>query len=297
MSARAGRPLDAVGGRSAWVSSQHRRTGPIERARAGPRTACPTTTCCTWGASIATRDATRCSSTSSEYARERDDVTLVLAGPAKMQIPRTPRIRALGYVSGRRAATRCCRTRARSSCLRRTRASASCCWKAWNHAHSGAGQRPLLGARGPGARADGGLSYRSAREFHEALAYLLYRPGRARRARPPGAAPTSSASTAGQPFSPPSNSCCKRCDTARASRPPAVGRLWAKAPTPRRARRLGRTSLDLDHHRDAHPAADAQRGHPVTAAAGAQGVDERGQHARAAGPDRVAERDRAAREV
>ncbi len=50
----------------------------------------------------------------------------------------------------------------------------------------------------------------------------------------------------------------------------------------------------FDDQRDAHAAADAQRRHAEAAAARSQRVHQRGQHARAAGADRMAERDRAA---
>ena len=106
------------------------------------------------------------------YAAEHASPTLVLAGPAKMQIPAHPRIRALGYVSDE----------IRTALLTHTRALivpspfeslSIVLLEAWNH-----GVPALVNARcrvlaGQVTRADGGLYYRSAAEFSEALTYLL----------------------------------------------------------------------------------------------------------------------------
>ena len=106
------------------------------------------------------------------YAAEHASPTLVLAGPAKMQIPSHPRIRALGYVSDEiRTALL---THARALIVPSPFESLSIVLlEAWNH-----GVPALVNARcqvlaGQVTRADGGLYYRSAAEFSEALSYLL----------------------------------------------------------------------------------------------------------------------------
>ena len=58
--------------------------------------------------------------------------------------------------------------------------------------------------------------------------------------------------------------------------------------------RKGRLNLPLDRERDAHAAADAQRGEALAAAATGQFVQQRRQDARARGADRMADGDRAA---
>jgi glycosyltransferase involved in cell wall biosynthesis len=106
------------------------------------------------------------------YASADDAVPLVLAGPAKMQIPAHPRIRALGYVPAdvREALL----THARLLVVPSPYESLSIVLlEAWNH-----GVPALVNARcrvlaGQVSRADGGLSYRSAAEFVEALRFLL----------------------------------------------------------------------------------------------------------------------------
>ena len=106
------------------------------------------------------------------YAGSRHDVTLVLAGPAKMQIPQNPRIRALGYVSDE--VRRALLTYARALIVPSPYESLSIVLlEGWNH-----GVPALVNGRckvlaGQVARADGGLSYRSRAEFQEALSYLL----------------------------------------------------------------------------------------------------------------------------
>ena len=107
-----------------------------------------------------------------EFAATNDEVTLVLAGPAKMQIPAHPRIRALGYVSDE-ARTELL-TNARALIVPSPYESLSIVLlEAWNHgvpAVVNAGCKVLAGQV---RRANGGLTYRSAAEFTEALAYLL----------------------------------------------------------------------------------------------------------------------------
>ena len=107
-----------------------------------------------------------------ELAAKRPDVTLVLAGPTKMQIPSHPRIRALGYVSNE----------VRESLLAHARALVVPSWyeslsivllEAWNH-----GIPALVNGRckvlaGQVRRANGGLYYMFPAEFLEAAEYLL----------------------------------------------------------------------------------------------------------------------------
>jgi glycosyltransferase involved in cell wall biosynthesis len=110
-----------------------------------------------------------------QYAASRSDVTLVLAGPAKMQIPTHPRIRALGYVADE----------VRTALLAHARALVVPSWyeslsivllEAWNH-----GVPALVNGRckvlaGQVTRANGGLYYMFPAEFDEAADYLLRRP-------------------------------------------------------------------------------------------------------------------------
>lgn len=110
-----------------------------------------------------------------EYASSRPDVALVLAGPAKMQIPSNPRILALGYVSNE----------VREALLAHARALVVPSWyeslsivllEAWNH-----GIPALVNGRckvlaGQVRRANGGLYYMFPAEFDEATDFLLNRP-------------------------------------------------------------------------------------------------------------------------
>jgi glycosyltransferase involved in cell wall biosynthesis len=110
-----------------------------------------------------------------EYASSRPDVALVLAGPAKMQIPSNPRILALGYVSNE----------VREALLAHARALVVPSWyeslsivllEAWNH-----GIPALVNGRckvlaGQVRRANGGLYYMFPAEFDEAADFLLNRP-------------------------------------------------------------------------------------------------------------------------
>jgi glycosyltransferase involved in cell wall biosynthesis len=109
------------------------------------------------------------------YAAAGGPIALVLAGPLTMQIPVHPGIRALGYVSDE----------LRRALLSHTRALivpspyeslSIVLLEAWNH-----GVPALVNARckvldGQVRRANGGLSYRSPREFCEGLDYLLSHP-------------------------------------------------------------------------------------------------------------------------
>ena len=106
------------------------------------------------------------------YADTSNDVTLVLAGPAKLQIPAHPQIRALGYVSDE----------VRLGLLANAQALivpspyeslSIVLLEAWNH-----GVPAIVNGRcqvlaGQVRRANGGLAYRSSAEFDEALRYLL----------------------------------------------------------------------------------------------------------------------------
>jgi len=109
-----------------------------------------------------------------EYAATRKDVTLVLAGPAKMQVPDHPQIRALGYVADE----------VRSALLAHARALvvpspfeslSIVLLEAWNY-----GVPALVNGRckvlaGQVTRANGGLYYMFPAEFDEAADYLLTR--------------------------------------------------------------------------------------------------------------------------
>jgi glycosyltransferase involved in cell wall biosynthesis len=101
--------------------------------------------------------------------------TLVLAGPAKMLIPPHPKIRALGYVSDDM----------RTALLARTRALivpspyeslSIVLLEAWNYRVPALVNARCRVLQGQIERANGGLYYRSAAEFSEALAYLLSHP-------------------------------------------------------------------------------------------------------------------------
>jgi len=100
-----------------------------------------------------------------------DDVTMVLAGPAKMRIPEHPRIKALGYVVDdlRRALL----AHARALIVPSPYESLSIALlEGWNY-----GVPAIVNARcavlhGQVRRANGGIPYRSGEEFCEALAYF-----------------------------------------------------------------------------------------------------------------------------
>jgi glycosyltransferase involved in cell wall biosynthesis len=104
-------------------------------------------------------------------AQASDGVTLVLAGPAKMRIPDHPRIKALGYVADdlRRALL----VHARALIVPSPYESLSIALlEGWNY-----GVPAIVNARctvlqGQVRRANGGLPYRSADEFCEAMAYF-----------------------------------------------------------------------------------------------------------------------------
>ena len=110
-----------------------------------------------------------------EYAATRKDVTLVLAGPAKMPVPEHPQIRALGYVSDE----------VRSALLAHASALVVPSWyeslsivllEAWNHAVPALVNGRCKVLAGQVTRANGGLYYMFPSEFDEAANYLLTRP-------------------------------------------------------------------------------------------------------------------------
>lgn len=115
-----------------------------------------------------------------DYFTEYDDgaaaaPTLVLAGPAKMQIPSHPRIRALGYVSDD----------VREALLGSAMALlvpspfeslSIVLLEGWNHAVPALVNAYCAVLRGQVTRANGGLYYRSSAEFAEALDWLLAHP-------------------------------------------------------------------------------------------------------------------------
>ena len=110
-----------------------------------------------------------------EYAATRPDATLVLAGPAKMQIPEHRQIRALGYVSDE----------VREALLAHAQALVVPSWyeslsivllEAWNYAVPALVNGRCKVLAGQVARANGGLNYMFPAEFDEAADYLLTRP-------------------------------------------------------------------------------------------------------------------------
>lgn len=113
------------------------------------------------------------------YVDDGRNVTLVMAGPASMEIPDHPRIRALGFVDD---ATR-------EALLRRARALivpspyeslSMVLLEAWNHALPALVNARCKVLRGQVERANGGLYYSNAIEFAAGLDYLLDRPDVAR---------------------------------------------------------------------------------------------------------------------
>ena len=96
---------------------------------------------------------------------------LFLAGPATMPVPRHPRIRALGYVPD--ALREALLGRARALVIPSRYESLSLVLlEGWNHAVPALVNGECAVLDGQVRRANGGLSYRSAAEFREALEYL-----------------------------------------------------------------------------------------------------------------------------
>ena len=109
-----------------------------------------------------------------DYASTHDAPTLVLAGPAKLQIPSHPRIRALGYVSDE--ARSALLTHARVLVVPSPYESLSIVLlEGWNHAVPALVNAHCRVLAGQVTRANGGLCYRSSAEFAETLSYLLTR--------------------------------------------------------------------------------------------------------------------------
>ena len=110
-----------------------------------------------------------------QYAGDRDGAALVLAGPAKMTIPRHPRVRALGYVSDE----------LRDALLAGARALivpspyeslSIVLLEAWNRSLPALVNARCKVLEGQVRRANGGLYYRSAAEFSASLDLLLAHP-------------------------------------------------------------------------------------------------------------------------
>jgi glycosyltransferase involved in cell wall biosynthesis len=107
-----------------------------------------------------------------QFASSPEAPTLVLAGPAKMRIPEHSKIRPLGYVSNE--VREALLAGAQALVVPSPYESLSIVLlEAWNH-----GVPALVNARcrvldGQVRRANGGLSFRTALEFDEALTYLL----------------------------------------------------------------------------------------------------------------------------
>ena len=110
-----------------------------------------------------------------QFAAATDAPPLILAGPAKMRIPSHPKIVPLGYVSD--ALREALLARAAVLIVPSPYESLSIALlEGWNH-----GVPALVNGRckvldGQVRRADGGLTFRSAAEFEEGLAYLLSHP-------------------------------------------------------------------------------------------------------------------------
>lgn len=102
------------------------------------------------------------------------DTTLVLAGPAKIEVPDHPRIRALGFVGD---ATRDALLAGASALVVPSpyESLSIALLEGWNHDVPALVNGECRVLEGQVRRANGGLYYRSAREFSEALTYLLSR--------------------------------------------------------------------------------------------------------------------------
>jgi glycosyltransferase involved in cell wall biosynthesis len=107
-----------------------------------------------------------------EYVDAGGETTLVLAGPVEMAVPPHPKIRALGYVEDdvRQALLAHARTLIVPSPFE---SLSIVLLEGWNH-----GVPALVNGRcrvleGQVRRANGGLYYRSSREFQEAMSWLL----------------------------------------------------------------------------------------------------------------------------
>ena len=110
----------------------------------------------------------------------------MLAGPAKLQIPPHPRIRALGYVSDEVRAALLAHARV-LIVPSRYESLSIVLLEGWNHAVPALVNAHCRVLAGQVTRANGGLHYRSFAEFAEALSYLLDARARATHARAAGA--------------------------------------------------------------------------------------------------------------
>ena len=100
------------------------------------------------------------------------DTTLVLAGPAKIPIPAHPRIRPLGFVGDE--VRDALLTHARALVVPSPYESLSIALlEGWNHGVAALVNGDCRVLEGQVRRANGGLYYRSAREFSESLSWLL----------------------------------------------------------------------------------------------------------------------------
>ena len=107
------------------------------------------------------------------------DVTLVLAGPAKIPVPEHPRIRALGFVED--AVRDRLLQQARALVVPSPYESLSIALlEGWNHAVPAIVNGDCAVLQGQVRRANGGLYYRSAMEFSAALDWLLAHPRESR---------------------------------------------------------------------------------------------------------------------
>ncbi len=107
-----------------------------------------------------------------EYIEAGGETTLVLAGPSTLMIPDHPRIRALGYVDD--AVRQALLSHARALIVPSPYESLSIVLlEAWNHAVPALVNAHCKVLQGQVRRANGGLYYRSSREFQEALSLLL----------------------------------------------------------------------------------------------------------------------------
>jgi glycosyltransferase involved in cell wall biosynthesis len=103
------------------------------------------------------------------------ETTLVLAGPAKMPIPQHPRIRALGFVND--SVRDALLAQARALVVPSPYESLSIALlEGWNHGVPALVNGDCAVLRGQVRRANGGLYYRSAKEFSAGLDWLLAHP-------------------------------------------------------------------------------------------------------------------------
>jgi len=107
-----------------------------------------------------------------EYIAGGGETTLVLAGPSTLMVPDHPRIRALGYVED--AVRHALLAHARALLVPSPYESLSIVLlEGWNHATPALVNAHCKVLQGQVRRANGGLYYRSSREFQEALSWLL----------------------------------------------------------------------------------------------------------------------------